>query len=373
MPLVYYIQTSAIGLGITLILYFHIGRHDLYATLSQKIFRRLIFVNIILLMLEMLLNIFTGMNLLAARILLPAIVCIFYIANPLPEALWILYLDSIISKNEQKTSSWLGLVVALPLVFNSIMSIASLKGGFLFYIDAQNVYHRGAHYWLLPAICYSYLVYYIVIVLLKRKSVLKQERMALLYAAAPPLVFGMLQCLFFGISLLWVSLSFSLLIVYMNLQSSQVYIDHLTGLANRRKFDLLLLNFSMRRKNMGGIMIDIDSFKQINDTYGHKTGDIVLENMGIILKRSLRKEDFVARIGGDEFAVLLEADQLEQLESAVNRIQDGIKEFNSNSQHPFELRVSMGYDLWNLESEKNQEQFIKHIDQKMYAEKKSHA
>jgi len=85
--------------------------------------------------------------------------------------------------------------------------------------------------------------------------------------------------------------------------------DPLTGLYNRRKFEQLL-DYEVDRATRHGrsfclIMIDLDNFKHINDTYGHPIGDMVLQKLALLLKDQTRKSDVIARLGGDEFAVIL--------------------------------------------------------------------
>ncbi len=97
--------------------------------------------------------------------------------------------------------------------------------------------------------------------------------------------------------------------------------DSLTGLANRRHFMLQAELELSRALRYGGLlsllMMDIDRFKQINDTYGHQTGDVVLQMIGDLCREELRDVDQVGRIGGEEFAVLLpETDATQALEVA---------------------------------------------------------
>ncbi len=90
---------------------------------------------------------------------------------------------------------------------------------------------------------------------------------------------------------------------------SQVTTDELTGLLNRRGFvdAFLRANAAAKRGGARGIVIlcDLDGFKQLNDRLGHSHGDNMLRQMGALLQRKTRKMDAVARIGGDEFALLL--------------------------------------------------------------------
>jgi len=85
--------------------------------------------------------------------------------------------------------------------------------------------------------------------------------------------------------------------------------DELTSLFNRRSFDLRLIEETSRadryKQELSLIMIDLDDFKRHNDTYGHQTGDKLLEELADLIRKSIRESDSAFRYGGDEFAVLL--------------------------------------------------------------------
>lgn len=81
--------------------------------------------------------------------------------------------------------------------------------------------------------------------------------------------------------------------------------DPLTGLRNRRAVDLVLERLCRSRASFGLMHMDLDYFKAVNDTLGHAAGDFVLENVGRILREQLRAEDCAARIGGDEFVMIV--------------------------------------------------------------------
>ena len=99
--------------------------------------------------------------------------------------------------------------------------------------------------------------------------------------------------------------------------------DELTQLPNRRRFNMELeraCNLSGRGVEIGLLLLDIDRFKQINDSAGHAAGDKVLQLFAICLQHDMRKTDFAARLGGDEFAVILTNMQKNHLATWVQRL-----------------------------------------------------
>jgi diguanylate cyclase (GGDEF)-like protein len=104
---------------------------------------------------------------------------------------------------------------------------------------------------------------------------------------------------------------------------TQANIDALTGLPNRRYLEELVANVGPRRRavdQLGALMIDLDHFKQLNDRYGHATGDRVLRAVAARISSAIRAEDTPARYGGEEFAVLLRKANTDQAMEVAERI-----------------------------------------------------
>ena len=101
--------------------------------------------------------------------------------------------------------------------------------------------------------------------------------------------------------------------------------DPLTKVLNRRGFAGVCDESRRKKEQIGFMLIDIDDFKGINDTYGHSTGDMILERTASLLSTEFRKNDSVARIGGDEFAVLISGfsiDEASVIEKKIHEIND---------------------------------------------------
>ena len=108
--------------------------------------------------------------------------------------------------------------------------------------------------------------------------------------------------------------------------------DELTGAYNRAGYDLLLSGIDLNKTYM--MLFDVDNFKSINDTYGHETGDKVLVKLVDVMKRNFRSDDYICRIGGDEFVVLmvhssnidrkLIAQKIEDINRELAKIDDGL-------------------------------------------------
>jgi diguanylate cyclase (GGDEF)-like protein len=116
-------------------------------------------------------------------------------------------------------------------------------------------------------------------------------------------------------------------------------------------------------------MLDLDNFKQINDTYGHKTGDHALQTVVRLLKSCILDRDCIARYGGDEFCIILNASNNIMLEGVILKIKKSFKEYNDSNSSNIKLGLSMGYSIYDINSNTSAEEFINKIDKLMYINK----
>jgi Amt family ammonium transporter len=123
-------------------------------------------------------------------------------------------------------------------------------------------------------------------------------------------------------------------------------VDELTGLPNRRGFITLsehALKMAMRNeRDVLILFIDVDHLKQINDTWGHLTGDRALIDTARVLRESFREADIVARLGGDEFVALINVDSDQTADRISGRIQSRVENHNREAQRGYALSLSVG-------------------------------
>ncbi|HWB13762.1 MAG TPA: GGDEF domain-containing protein [Pirellulales bacterium] len=150
--------------------------------------------------------------------------------------------------------------------------------------------------------------------------------------------------------------------------------DALSGMANRKAFDdKLKLLFGYHRRDaipFALMLADLDRFKWINDTYGHQAGDRVIAQLGRLLAQLVREGDFVARFGGDEFAVLLPHCDTETAVKVANRVRSETTRANfgvASSEHTA-ITVSIGVAL--ARQGDSSETLFKRADEALYASKK---
>jgi diguanylate cyclase (GGDEF)-like protein len=147
--------------------------------------------------------------------------------------------------------------------------------------------------------------------------------------------------------------------------------DGLTGLFNRATFDdLLRENMAISERtgaSLSLILIDVDNFKKVNDTYGHVAGDTVLSGIGQLLRTILRREDAACRYGGEEFTILIQYATQAQVSYAAEKIRSNVES------HPFDklppVTVSVGCGTYQPDD--TAESFINRVDLALYEAKRN--
>lgn len=128
----------------------------------------------------------------------------------------------------------------------------------------------------------------------------------------------------------------------------QATTDGLTGIFNRRHFLMRAEEELQRMRRYGGscalLMVDIDHFKEVNDNFGHDSGDVVLKLVANLCREAMRATDILGRVGGEEFAILLLEASVQDAVLVANRLRQSIQDtvFRTDNQHLIRLQASIG-------------------------------
>ncbi|MBR2283331.1 MAG: GGDEF domain-containing protein [Ruminococcus sp.] len=292
---------------------------------------------------------------------------LFY-ANVIVSLLWTVYTDLRLYRSEERMKKYL-LIRSIPAIIGIAALIPNLKWQFIFSIDENLVYHREPIGYSYYAITFGYLFYSIII----RQGYYRKYGRSKFYPIsmflAPIFIGATAQLLVYGVSLAWCSVALGLTGIYLSLQNELSYLDPLTSLYNRSYLNIVLKDIWRRRSPASGIMIDLDYFKAINDTYGHTIGDLALIEAANIIRSAAPDHAVVFRYAGDEFIVLFRTDSEEKTEELISKIRRGVEVFNLTGGQQYDLSFSIGYSMYPGSGEPT-DKFLHEMDTAMYQEKR---
>jgi len=340
-------------------------------TPQARVFSILIVLNFLIIAADCVSILFDGHGGPILRILLTAATTFGYCLQVLICLFWFWYTQTVVLSGRTHLDIRT-ILPAIPAAVCLIAAILSPWTGWFFSLDALNVYHRGPLFGLVAGVSFLYLICGYWMIIRHRRNLDKRHLIALLCFALPPTVGGLLQTFIIGVILLWPSMTISLLIIYMAIQNELMLLDYLTGINNRQSFDQ-----ELRRRIATAygswpfalMLLDIDNFRTINNRYGRVECDEALKTFARLLSYFFRHDGFACRYGGDEFAVIIELRDLNDLHSVRGRLQSRLDEWNAASGKAWSLSVSVGCAPYVPDSGLTQDQFIMQVDKLLSLDK----
>ena len=357
-------------IGLMMVVVYSNSRNIRMAFYDERLYFRLCYLNLILCVIELAATLIDG-KLFAGSIGFNIIFnSMLYIGNYYFMIVWYQFVVYKVKGKVLKFCFKDIVPLSLPIFF-AVLAVSNMFTPILFEIGPDNVYHR------LPLATYSFLTTYVFLlytIIYVVGNTTKGNR----YFLAPVLIFTIpifigtvIQLLFYGISLIYITEAFGLTCLYIFMQNESSLLDSLTKLYNREYLTRYIKSFNSkldRSTLLGGIMIDVNRFKEINDRYGHEEGDRALMNIANILKASVSEKDLISRYGGDEFVILSEVDMPKDLEPLQNRVLEELGKFNATHDNPYELSISIGSGVMDPYVD-SADDFMKLIDSRMYKDK----
>lgn len=243
------------------------------------------------------------------------------------------------------------ILVAIPGIIASIICLLSIRTGWMFFVDQFGVYHRRTFHPVLVGTVYFYMTLSFLAAciqcILTKSRIKRTEAKVLASFIIFPAIGGLLQTVIFELPTSVIAVALALLLAFIGLQEAQISGDALTGLNNRRRADDYLenrLSNPPKNKRLIFFLLDIDSFKKINDTYGHPEGDRALQLAADALRLvCMDNNAFLARIGGDEFCIIWELPIDASPERLCEQIRAQMREMARWKSLPYPFQFSIGY------------------------------
>lgn len=362
-------DSSIISLVILAIIYFYAFRRSERVFATDFLFSAMVMTTFLMVIVDLLTWVFNGQPGNASKALNYIFNIMLFIGGPFVPSMWLFYTEYQIFRDLKSLKSMMRVFVML-IAANAAISISSYFTSWYFYIDAANLYHRGNLMFIFVVLNFTLMSLSFFVTVINRKRVDKKYFHAVMFFFIPPFIGMVLQLLFYGVTYFWVGMAVSLLVVGISIQNRGLNTDYLTGANNRRLLD----GFIKMKKKAGAdstfsaIMLDFDGLKQINDTFGHSAGDEALVEAVKIIKKCLRKNDIVARTGGDEFVIIMDAAPEETLICVKDRIFECFREYNASSGKPYRINFSAGFGTCKTGAD-NVDEFFKAVDADMYEDK----
>lgn len=364
-------QVHIISIIILILLFVSIKQQSRSVQQQNRYYLALVILTILAMIFKTIVNYTDGYTSGIEEILLTTSTAIYYLITVVVVLHWLLYLHHLLKG--KKVYERLIIYIYLPFVLLAVVSILLSIFGIpaMYTIKPSGGIERHIMYSVIIFSEYLIMIGSVFYVIWNRNKISNFEYLTLIAYLLPPAVGIFLNETLTNVDLIWPSMTVSLVMVYTNIQSRMTHTDPLTGVFNRREYEKQVEYLSSQKgmhKKICAIMIDIDNFKKINDEESHQTGDKALIEVSNILQKSIRKNDFIARIGGDEFCIMIESDQMDVLHQIVNRINEQMQLFNAAWEGK-KIRLSMGYGIYDAVYHKNFKQFFEKLDRLMYDDK----
>jgi diguanylate cyclase (GGDEF)-like protein len=338
-------------------------------TKTAALFRRIILVTMLILVVEaatFLVDQQPGRGMYWLNYISNSILFLIILA---PLSLWLVYLDECILTDEREKKRKRIVYVVFNLLAAAVV-VTNLFTGILFTIGEGNAYTRGPAVAGMMALNMTLFFGYLPSLRRYRKFISGRVYELILALGVLPFVGAALQMLFYGTPLLWPMMALVALAAHFLVEKEEVRRDCLTGLLSRTQMEVRAQYLIDHHQPFSLILLDIDQFKSINDTYGHEEGDQALCIIANLLQKSIKQVDSAYRYAGDEFILIIESDRPEAAYRVVERLESNLEKYNRASQKRYALSFSCGIAFYKASPSASVIGLFTEADCLMYANKK---
>jgi len=341
-----------------------IARRDKYS-FSGRLLRGIVVLNIVMLVTEVLSWVFDGRSGTLPMIMNYVFNYLFFLLSPIVVSLWTSYFDYKISRDANRVKR--RFYYMQPFFIIAILAVINIFTPVVFTISEQNVYSREPFIWAGVAITYILFAYVLYVLIKERNRLKSRVIIGVLLFITIPLIGAFFQILIYGLLLIWPLTAIGCVIVYIHLETYSGSKDYLTKLYTRVKFEDYITDLLSINKAFTVVMIDLDNFKELNDMYGHKTGDRVLKSFADCII-GIFNNSFICRFGGDEFVIVFDETDVSTIIKRMHMLKN---EANQNTcDEEYDIEFSYGYSV-STGCPKSIDALLAEADHTMYENKLS--
>ncbi|SDB07093.1 GGDEF domain-containing protein [Eubacterium oxidoreducens] len=373
--LVSYIEVDIVALVILMVLFINISYRTVY--FKNEILYKVLIILIVMSILADIFAIVTETMTYSGAVALNYIAdCVYFIGTLMVAYVFLGYIISVVHPQMTMFNYRMQLIF-IPMYIFTVMTIASVKTGWIFTISEQNVYSRGEYHFLHPlisaiilSVAFFYALYH-----LRKGNMPADIGLYLVLLPLFPLGGVVLRHFLPSSNVIWVTCAIGMFLIFNSGQNSMIVVDSLTRLNNRSRADQYV-DYKYEKLQPGKrlylAMMDLNHFKEINDMFGHHVGDEALKEFAQILKDVCKGKDlFIARLGGDEFLLLAEKEERESIDRELMELKQKLQQVNADTKRSYKLICSIGVASVSYEGKAHMtvDKLRIRADHKMYEDK----
>ena len=323
----------------------HQSLKNINQQMNRVLFRCMVYGTIVQLALDVMWLLVEGRSFPSAIMANRVINALYLSAGVILGCIWYLYVLETLGYTITRR---LQTIVMLPGLFFLVLNIVSIWTGWVFTVSPRNVYAHRPLFWLQMIGAYGMLaipLIHLIVRLVRRVTPPPRSVVFnLLSFYFIPVVGAIVSLFYTGMPGTWTCAAISLVLLYINDQDREIIRDGLTGLNNRKTLDGVFPEYVKLGEPLYLFMMDLDRFKQINDTYGHPVGDQALVAAANILSASMTgRKGILVRYGGDEFLIMGCFADDAAAEAFKQSILQRFEAYRRDQNPPYWFAMSIGY------------------------------
>ncbi len=354
-------QLNFFALLVLITLYLTFRLRSKIRSFSSRLLELIVLTNMAAVIIEPLSWIFDGKTFPVAYVIEYFTNFTIFLLGPVITAFLLGYVDYYIFKDKKRL--YKQYVYLVPFAINLIMLIINFFYPVYFRMTSDNVYITGDYQWIQYVVIIGIYIYMLIMVLANRHKTSAKTIKIFVFLFLLP-IFGMLiQAIEPYLYFSWSFLTLSTIVIYVYLETSTGEKDYLTKLYSRQSYEKHFQNLVEDEVSFSIVIMDLDNFKEINDLKGHLKGDELLVEFSNILGKVFEEENFICRLGGDEFLILVEHDT--DIENAISELHKFLKRSDDEDLK----NLGFAYGVQKHEKGMSFEKLYHLADQKMYENK----